>query len=125
MPCNCDHLEPNTREIELRRAAKLLVWAKTKLGKSVPEYAKKAADHVYGQGGERATNELCTLFGQMHQSRLKKFFADNIHDAAARDAVAWWDEHKAADAAKASASVSDLGLNVNDTKKVGGKLIRR
>lgn len=125
MPCNCDHLEPNEREREMRRAARLLVWTKTKMGKAVPDYAKKAAEHAYGQGGERATNELCTLFGQMHPTRLRKFFEENILDADGRDAVAWWGEHQAADAKKERASDDHLGLNANDMKKVGGKLIRR
>ena len=123
MPCRSDHMEPNAREQANRRAAKLLVWAKTRLGKVVPEYAKLAAKDAYGNGGDRAINELCTLFKQMHPTRVKAFMEANCMDPLGRDCIAWWQEHQVSDAAKAKPSIDEqLGLNVND--KRGGRIIR-
>ena len=53
MPCNSDYLAPNVREQELQRAAKLLVWVKTKLHKVVPDYAKKALGLKTKKTGDR------------------------------------------------------------------------
>lgn len=123
MPCNCDHMEPNERERANRRAAKILVWAKTKLGKSVPDYAKRAADDAYGIGGDRATAELCALFGQMNRRRLEEMLKENAFEVVGRDAIAWWQEHQESDAAKAVPDIEvELGLNVND--KRGGRKLR-
>ena len=98
MPCNSDYLAPNTREQELQRAAKLLVWVKTKLGKSVPDYAKKAADDIYGKGGDRALKELCSTLKQMNKNKREELIYGNARDAVARDLADWWEKHQAADA---------------------------
>lgn len=98
MPCNSDYLRPTNREEELRRAAKLLVWVKTKLHKAVPDYAKKAAADIYGNGGDRAIKELCATLKQMNKNKREELIYGNAHDPIARDLADWWETHQAADA---------------------------
>lgn len=100
MPCNSDYLAPNVREQELQRAAKLLVWVKTKLHKVVPDYAKKAAADIYGNGGDRALKELCSTLKQMNKNKREDLIYGNARDPIARDLADWWETHQAADAAR-------------------------
>lgn len=100
MPCNSDYLAPNVREQELQRAAKLLVWVKTKLHKVVPDYAKKAAADIYGNGGDRALKELCSTLKQMNKNKCEGLIYGNARDPIARDLADWWETHQAADAAR-------------------------
>lgn len=62
-----------------QRTAMLLVFAKTKLGRHVPEYAKAM---VIGKGvpqgtAERAGTELFTMLSQMRSSIRSKLFSDH------------------------------------------------
>lgn len=109
MPCNSDYLAPNAREQELQRAAKLLVWVKTKLGKAVPDYAKKAAADIYGAGGDRALKELCSTLKQMNKNKREELIYGNARDAVARDLADWWEQHQAADAAREQHEQEELG----------------
>jgi len=59
-------------------AATLLVKVKTKLGKAVPEYAKKIANwdpHTIAEG-QRAQAELEKLLTQMRRSQRHKLFEE-------------------------------------------------
>lgn len=124
MPCRSDYMEPNAKEQANRRAAKLLVWAKTKLGKSVPEYAKKAAADAYGKGGDRATPELCAVLRAMQPGRRDAFLRDNCVTAEGRDLMDWWQAHEQSDAAREPELYGDDASDVGGIQRKGGRIIR-
>lgn len=124
MPCRSDYMEPNAKEQANRRAAKLLVWAKTKLGKTVPEYAKKAAADAYGNGGDRATPELCALLRSMHSGRRLTFLRDNSMCAEGRDLIDWWQAHEQSDAAREPELYGDDAVDFGGIQRKGGRIIR-
>lgn len=108
MPCNSDYMNPTTKEQELKLTSQLLVWVKTKLGKTVPEYAKKAAQDYYGKGGERAVRELCSTLNTMNANARKQLIYGNAEDPTARKLADWWEAHVAADTARAEKEADDL-----------------
>ncbi len=101
MGCRSDYLEPNAREVELRRAARLLVFVHEKTGTTPPEWAVKEAANVYASD-ERSVTELCAVLRAMPAAKRDKLVY-NGRDAQARDLADWWDAHQAADAAREAA----------------------
>lgn len=61
----------------MANAAALLVTVKTKLGKTVPDYAKKLAADPTGGNMARAERELFDLLTSMRNSTRKELFAQD------------------------------------------------
>lgn len=132
MPCNSDYMNPTNKEVQLQLTSKLLVWVKTKLGKTVPEYAKKAAKDLYGKGGERSVKELCATLKAMPAKKRDQLIYGNAKDPVARQLADWWEEHQAADSAREqrereeldhmrAEKVARIGLPAKSKKALGLK----
>ena len=98
MPCRTDYLEPNQREVELQRAARLLVYLWEQTGKNLEAWAVSESTNVYARD-ERSVTELCAALRAM-DSKQRDTIIYNAHDKDARDLATWWEEHQAADAAR-------------------------
>lgn len=61
----------------MTNAAALLVKVKTKLGKSVPEYAKKLAANPSSGRMDRAERELYDLLTSMRSTTRRELFAEH------------------------------------------------
>ena len=64
MPCNSDYLEPSHVEKETRRAAKLYVYLKTRLGQHVEPWVASAARDIYASD-KRLIPMLCEALKAM------------------------------------------------------------
>ncbi|MES3005284.1 MAG: hypothetical protein V4690_04270 [Patescibacteria group bacterium] len=96
MPCRSDYLEPTTREQELQRAAKLLVYVRRKMGIEPEDWALSQSGNIYAND-DRAVIELCAALTSMTSDVLETIVY-NPHDAESRDLADWWEVHQAADA---------------------------
>ncbi len=99
MPCRSDYLEPNAREIESQRVAKLLSYAFHALSMRVPVRVEAASADIYGNRDlcDAFTIQLCGLCKAMTEAEQTRI----IYNAKSKDARAladWWEEHQAADA---------------------------
>jgi hypothetical protein len=113
MPCSSEYLEPSRREIELRRAAKLLIFVKEKLGESIPDWLKKA-DDIYCNT-DRQVIHLCNLLKGMDPATRDSIVYD-AHNATSRDLADWWDEHIAADEAREAVEKSEAARQFYRTR---------
>lgn len=98
MPCNSDYLEPTAREYELNRAARLLVFVKTRLGEAVSQELTEAASATYCKAD--FVPELCERLNSLEASDQKAFEAlvFDGRDKDSRDLADWREAHLAADA---------------------------
>lgn len=96
MPCNSDYLRPDSREQELHRAAKLLVYVRKCQSKKPERFAVKAANDVYGAGGEKALVLLCEALTNMSESE-RNIIVYNSRLKIVRDLADWWEDHQEAD----------------------------
>jgi hypothetical protein len=102
MPCNCDHLNPTTLEIEIARAARLLNFVRSKVRLVPSKLATENSDpnrYPTKETGDIITEQLCTLLGKMSKGQQEKIVY-NAHDAVSRDLASWWAAHQAADKAR-------------------------
>lgn len=95
MPCDSSYLEPNAREHELQRAAKLLAYVYTKLGLEVPKYVRDTARDIYARD-DRSVMKLCDILHEMNATQIDEIVYDG-RNKDARDLANWWEEHQAAD----------------------------
>ncbi len=95
MPCKSDYLEPTTREKELQRAAKLLIYIQEKLGMRSEKWLKEQAKNIYA-GNDLAVTQLCALLKKLDPKK-RDAIVYNAHDKMARDLANWWEEHQKAD----------------------------
>lgn len=98
MGCRSDYLDPTAREVELQRAARLLVFVHEQTGQTPPEWAVAEAANIYARD-ERGVTELCAFLRAMPQTKRDKLVY-NGRNATARELADWWDAHQAADAAR-------------------------
>lgn len=99
MPCRTDYMEPTVQERQQQQAAALLVFAKGKLGDTVPHSLKVAAEQNDGGGralGERHVEQLCSLIRAMTEQELNDIVY-NGRDPMSRKLANWWDEHQVED----------------------------
>lgn len=101
MPCNSDYLEPNQREAELQRAAKLLLFCYREHGvKGVTRDLIAAAADCYCRKDFVA--DLCEFLTDFQAKSKPNFerFIYNGKRAECRDLANWWQEHERADRAR-------------------------
>ena len=98
MPCNSDHMKPQTHERESKLAAELIVYAGSKLHRDVPEWIAIAADHIYGAESKinSLTVMLCELCTRMTEDEKGEIIY-NGRDKDARKLANWWEAHQEAD----------------------------
>ena len=100
MPCKSDYLEPNRREIESKRVARLLVYVYTALDRvdELDVDVIKAAKNTYGNTAllEPMVVTLCTILRGLDSDRINEIVYDG-RKPLARDLADWWDEHQEAD----------------------------
>lgn len=95
MPCRSDYMEPNNRERELKRAAGLLAYTYTQIGKPVPDWVAYEARNEYASRGESIT-DLCATLRTLTPDQTAAIVY-NAHNATARDLANWWEEHQEED----------------------------
>lgn len=113
MPCNSDYLNPNQREREMQRAAKLLVYVHQQTGKTPPAFAVKEAANIYARD-ERSVVDLCRFLRAMNDDDRERLVY-NAKDKLARELADWWEAHQAADAAR------EAGKSVEEQRKAAAK----
>lgn len=94
MGCNSEYLKQNSREAELQRAARLLVFVHSRLGtESTPELVKASADYYC-----RAdyVPELCQALKAMTDEQVDSIVY-NGRNPLSRDLASWWEQHQLAD----------------------------
>jgi hypothetical protein len=96
MPCNSDYLEPTNLEVELQRAAILLIYVRKALNQKPEPWLTKAAKSIYGEGGKRAIPLLCAALKSLPPRSIAKIVY-NAKNRTARDLADWWEDHQAAD----------------------------
>lgn len=92
-----------------KQAAQFLIDLKTRLGKSVPTYAKEI---VAGQreSGERASNELFVVLNQMRSTKREEIFKSTP------DLKAWYDKYRADNKDSVAVVVSNIA-DVNEADR--------
>lgn len=101
MPCRSDYMEPNGREIELRRTAQLLIYVRQKLNMKIKKWMEDAAGNMYCND-DRAVMKLCSTLRRLDPETLQAIVYQ-AHERDARDLANWWEEHQAADAKREAA----------------------
>lgn len=96
MPCRTYENDPTSRQREIQRAAKLLIYVNEKTGATSPGWLLAQASNAYAND-ERCVTELCATLKAM-QPKRRETLVYNAHDANARDLAGWWEDHQAADA---------------------------
>lgn len=97
MPCNSDYLDPNAREVELKRAAGLLVFILERTGQSVTRELRETANDSYAKRDYVAT--LCSVLKRLNSKEFDDVVY-NARDKQSRDLADWYEEHEAADRAR-------------------------
>lgn len=95
MPCRSEHMEPNVREAESERVAKLIKWLFLQLRMTIPEYVEQATTSIYGNTArlDEMTALLCGTIREMSEDEINA----NVYDgrnANARKLADWWDNHE-------------------------------
>ena len=101
MPCNSDYLDPTGREIELQRAARLLLFCYRECGiKGITHALIDAAADQYCN--KDYVEPLCTFLTNFKRQSRANFerFIYNGKRKQCRDLADWWDEHQKADKAR-------------------------
>jgi hypothetical protein len=98
MGCNSEYLEPTRREVELKRAAGLLVFVTKAMGAEPEDWMKREAGNSYASDS-RSVTELCSALKAMSKKDLERIVYD-ARNKTSRDLADWWEAHQAADAAR-------------------------
>jgi hypothetical protein len=98
MGCNSEYLEPTRREVELKRAAGLLVFVTKAMGAEPEDWMKREAVNSYASDS-RSVTELCAALKAMSKKDLERIVYD-ARNKTSRDLADWWEAHQAADAAR-------------------------
>jgi hypothetical protein len=103
MPCSSEHMEPNAREIESRRVARLLLYVIPLMERIQPDSngldpLRKIVENPYGDTDslDHYTDQLCLRCKRMTKEQREKI----IYNAKSKDARAladWWEAHQEAD----------------------------
>lgn len=97
MPCNSDYMNPNERERELQRSAKLLVYVFRTIETTPPEWLLEEANNIYAKD-DRSVTMLCATLKAMDPQERETLLGGRKRTA--RDLANWWEEHLEADTAR-------------------------
>lgn len=107
MPCNSDYLEPNIREKELQRTAKLLVFFQQEIGENPEGWLLEEAENIYCQTS-RIVPILCGKLKWWKANRPDVF--ERIvygRDRNSRDLANWYEDHERADREREAHEAAD------------------
>lgn len=98
MPCNSDYLDPTTKEEELQRTAKLIVYVCERLGQVPDPTIVEHANDLYCDA-DYLVPLLCAKLSGLDDDDF-----DSIvycpYSRMSRDLANWWEDHSAADLAR-------------------------
>ena len=95
MPCNCDHMEPTAAERHRREAAQHLVYIFERLGWSIRDDIRKAANDLYGTGGDECVRILCDILRGAPEEVMEIVY--DAKDRRSRRLADWWEDHQEED----------------------------
>ena len=98
MPCNSDYLNPNHRERQLQRTAKLLIYVCQEMSQPVEPWIDDEAENIYARD-TRLVPELCRVLRSLSPEDRERIVY-NAHDKRSRDLADWWEEHEKVDKAR-------------------------
>jgi hypothetical protein len=113
MPCNSEYLDPNYKEIELQRTAKLLMYVRWGTGKHVSELLSQAAADRYCK--RDYVEALCSEIKGLNT----KEFDDVVYNARDKDSRAladWWESHIEADRKREAKEQADTEREITRRK---------
>lgn len=95
MPCQCDYMQANEREIESKRVAQLLCYILPLVDRRTDPEIRKAAKEYYGNRKfvDAWTKELCSVLEALTEGQLNAIVYDG-YNPTARQLADWWDIHK-------------------------------
>lgn len=93
MPCHTP--EPDQHHIATRRAAKLLVYVNTVLGKETEKKVHDLANNAFAYDPE-IVPRLCRTLSDL-PAMLREAIVYNSRSREARDLANWWEDHLEAD----------------------------
>ncbi len=98
MPCNCDYMEPNSREVNSKETCENLRYTLRSLDLAIPQWITKAANDCYGNPDKlnEAVVMLCKLCGEMTKLQQDTIIYDGRSEDA-RKLADWWQKHQTAD----------------------------
>jgi hypothetical protein len=102
MPCRCDYMEPNRRELDSKETAENIVYLYSKIGtlvqKSQLELIKAAASNQYGSPDmlEDLVKLLCFEVRELTTEQMDTIVFDG-KSPEARQLAEWWQAHEEAD----------------------------
>jgi hypothetical protein len=99
-------MEPNDKERQLQRTAKLLIYVQQQLGQGTPRWVQKTAANIYASD-ERVVPKLCSTLRNMSKSDMERIVY-NAHSVQARDLADWWEEHQKADRAREAKEAAEV-----------------
>ena len=92
-------MEPSDKELQLKRAAKLLLYVQEQLGQTHEAWTQYAVNNMASANDDRPVIELCGVLKELTPEQLERIVY-NAHNKTARDLADWWEEHQAADATR-------------------------
>lgn len=119
MPCNCDYMEPTTREIRSKETAILLRYVNSKIGAPEDATAKEVAESYYGNVTklDYLVVTLCKTLSEMDEATLNAVVY-NAKDKTSRELANWWEEHLEADSKRIRVEADRvLSVNRSDAKE--------
>jgi hypothetical protein len=98
MPCKCDYMEPNEREIASKTAAEHICYVFPKLKIKVERWITTAKNEYYGNRdkADELVDMLCSTCRKMTKDQKDTIMYDG-RSPKARKLADWWDLHKKQD----------------------------
>lgn len=121
MPCNSDYLDPTTRERELQRAAKLLVFVLECLHEKPSAAIVEASKDQYCKVDYVAA--LCGWIRTLTKEQRDAIVYDG-RNKTSRDLADWWEEHQEADCAHALAATKREAVWFNGCDRTAIEALR-
>lgn len=113
MPCNCDHLKPNSHETESRIACQNLKYILEAQDKPVPSQVRHGAFSSYGNTAilKEVTVALCDECRKLDSQEQDKIIYDG-RSKKARALAEWWEAHQEADKKREAKELTERKLKV-------------
>lgn len=88
-------MEPTSKERELQRTAKLLIYVRERTGQPIEDWVVETANDQYAWRDD-VVMYLCQALKYMPKDQQEQIIY-NAHDKTSRDLANWWDKHQEAD----------------------------
>lgn len=110
MACRSDYMEPNEREVQTTKAARLLIyvmsaldsnWKPSPLLSKMAETAYPDTSHL-----DNYTRSLCEILKDLNEAEQNRIIYDG-RNRDARELAEWWEHHQEADKKREYQKISD------------------